>query len=342
MRPDETAGAPGARKILASAARAAAVSGLAALAGCATTPDDVRREAAPGNDDAADRVAPSLYSTDPAVRQAAIQELLKMKNSDEATGALLSATISPDPDVRGDAGAAMLFQPQVDLDLYSITLVADKDPGVRKKIAEGLAAAGRDGTYETKLEAGIYLWGLEQDKDPQVRAAAAQGLGELGLEDPMVFALAALQKDPDPRVRAAAATGLGTPARLYLAGESGPGWGDAPVDKFLAGQVGGRAPTPVQARGAEIVAALCQAARLDDGEYVDVIYVDGWFGRDKVEEKHWVAIAAAQALSVPGQAPRADVAAAQAAAYARVPAVAPVIAPAPEKANMPPMRDAEN
>jgi HEAT repeat protein len=336
MRPDKTAGARNARKNFASAIFSATAGGLAAmftlmLAGCATTPADVRQAAAPGNNSAADNVAPSLYSNDPAVRQAAIEELVKMEHTEAATEALLSATISPYPQVRGDVGAAILFSPQEDLDLYSITLVADKDPYVRKRMAEGLAAAGRAGPYAKTREAGIYLWGLEQDPDPQVRAAAAQGLGELGLDDPMVFALAALRTDPDPRVRAAAAEGLGVPARAYLAGERGPGWGDAQVDQFLASQVGGKMPTPVQARGEEIVAALCKTARTDNGEYVDVIYEEKWYGQNQREVTHWVAEAAAQALAVPGLKPRADVAAAQAAAAARVQAAAPQNLAEPEK-----------
>ena len=303
--------------------------GMAMLAGCATTPADVHQAAAAGNDRAADQVAVSLYAKDPAVRQAAIAELLKMNHLDSATEDLLNATLSPDPAVRGDAGAALVFNPNADLDFYAITLVADKDATVRKRLAEGLAAAGRAGPYEKTRAAGIYLWGLEQDEDAGVRAAAAQGLGEIGLVDPMDFALTALRDDPEPRVRAAAARGLGAPARMYLAGERGPDWGDAEVQKFLTNGLGQRPPTPVQTRGEEIVAALCKAARTDDGEYVEALEVDGWFGRERVEEKHYVSLEAAAALTLPGKPPRADVAAAQAAAQARADARAPKQVEAP-------------
>jgi hypothetical protein len=303
--------------------------GMAALAGCATTPADVHQEAAADNDRAADQVALSLYSKDAAVREAAIAELLKMKDLDAATEDLLNATLSPDPAVRGDVGAALVFNRNTDLDFYAITLVADKDATVRKRVAEGLAAAGRAGPYEKTRAAGIYLWGLEQDEDAEVRAAAAQGLGEIGLVDPMDFALTALREDPEPRVRAAAAQGLGAPARMYLAGERGPDWGDADVQKFLTNGLGQRPPTPVQTRGEEIVTALCKAARTDDGEYVEAQEVETWFGRELVEEKHYVSLEAATALTLPTQPPRADVAAAQAAALARAEARAPKSVEAP-------------
>ena len=297
--------------------------GMAALAGCATTPADVHQQAAANNDRAADQVALSVYSKNAAVRQAAIEELLKMKDLDAATEDLLNATLSPDPAVRGDVGAALLFNRNLDMDFYAITLVADKDATVRKRMAEGLAVAGRAGPAEKTRAAGIYLWGLEQDENADVRAAAAQGLGEIGLADPMDFALAALREDPEPRVRAAAARGLGTVAQAYLAGERGPDWGDAQVREFLTSRLGQQVPTLAQARGEEVVAALCKAAWTDEGEYVEAYEVETWFSRQRVEEKHYVALEAAAALTVPGKPPRTDVAAAQAEAQARAPANTP-------------------
>ncbi len=288
-----------------------------ALAGCATTPQDVHQQAAAGDDQAVDKVAKALNSSNAAVRQAAIVELLKMKHSGLATDALLSATLSPNPAVRGAVGAALLFNANADMEFYAITLVADKDPAVRVQMAEGLAVAGRAGPYEKTREAGIYLWGLEQDENQAVRAAAAKGLGELGLQDPIKFALEALRTDPEPQVRAAAAQGLGTPARAYLSGERGPGWGDAKVEQYLTKQLGANPATPVQISGAEIVDALCRTAETDAGHYMEVVYVDTWFDRTASEHKRWVAVAAADALTVPGRAPTAKIAQAQAAANAR-------------------------
>jgi hypothetical protein len=110
---------------------------------------------------------------------------------------------------------------------------------------------------------------------------------------------------------------------MYLAGERGPDWGDAQVQEFLTNGLGQRPPTPVQARGEEIVAALCKAARTDDGEYIDAREVETWFSRERVEEKHYVSLEAAAALTLPTQPPRADVAAAQAAAQALADSRAP-------------------
>jgi hypothetical protein len=241
-----------------------------------------------------------------------------MPDSYPAWEVLMSATFSPEPDVRGDAGAALLFHPHPDLDFYAVTLIADPDPTVRRRMAEGLAAAGRAGPLEHTRDAGVYLWGLEQDPDPTVRAAAAQGLGELGLNDPIDFALVALHTDTDPRVRAAAAYGLGVPARAYLLGERGPEGEDPRVKTFLV-QSGLPVPnrTPTQARGEEIVAALCKSASEDTGEYQEIIYTDHWLGRERRVETRSVAQSAAQALTVSGKTPRADIAAAQAAAAAR-------------------------
>ncbi len=293
-------------------------------AGCATTPADVRQMAAPGGDAAVDRIAPYLNSKNAAVRQAALEALLKMPDSYPAWEVLMNATFSPEPDVRGDAGAALLFHPHPDLDFYAITLIADPDPAVRRRLAEGLTAAGRAGPLEHTRDAGVFLWGLEQDPDPTVRAVAAQGLGELGLNDPIDFALTALRTDSDPRVRAAAAYGLGVPARAYLSGARGPEGEDPQVKTFLA-QSGLPVPdrTPTQARGEDIVAALCVAARKDAGEYQEIIYTDHLLGRGRSVETRTVAQVAAQALTVPGKPPRADVAAAQAAAAARARALPP-------------------
>jgi hypothetical protein len=268
-----------------------------ALLGCATSPADISRWAALGGYDAVARIRPELHSTQAAVRQAAIAALMKMPDDPDALDALATATLSSDPTLRGDVGVAILFNPNEDLDFFSITLVADPDPAVRRQIAEGLAAAGRAGPLLITQRAGVYLWGLTQDHDPDVRAAAAEGVGSLGLNDPIDFALAALRHDPEPRVRAAAARGLGTLARAYLA--------RGPV---------ANAASPTQARGEEIVAALCQVAREDQGKYTEVRTEQALFWTQRVEATRWVAAAAADALTVPGVTPRADVAAALAAA----------------------------
>lgn len=286
----------------------AAIAWVLALAGCATTPADIQRWAAANDDSAVDHITPFLDSDDADVRQAAIAALMKMPDSDRAVDALAQATLSPILTERGDAGAALLFNANDGLAFYAITLVTDKNPSVRRRIAEGLAAAGRAGPLLNTQRAGIYLWGLTQDDDADVRAAAAEGLGTLGLNDPIDFALEALRHDPDPRVRAAAARGLGALARAYLAGEP------------LA--------APAQARGEEIVAALCETARTDLGQFTEARIAETFFGQRRVDETHWVASAAADALQVPGKISRADVAAAQAAARARVPGELPP-APAP-------------
>jgi hypothetical protein len=270
-----------------------------ALPGCATSPADISRWAALGGYDAVAHIRPELHSNDAAVRQAAIVALIKMPDDPDALDALATATIWPDPAVRGDVGVALLFNPNEDLDFYSITLVADPDPVVRRQIAQGLAAAGRAGPLLNTQRAGVYLWGLTQDHDPDVRAAAAEGVGSLGLNDPIDFALTALRQDPEPRVRAAAARGLGTLARAYLA--SGPGL---------------NATSPAQMRGEEIVAALCQAAEQDKGKYNGVVTEQELLWTRRVEATCWVAAAAADALTTPGVTPRADVAAAVAAARA--------------------------
>jgi len=300
-----------------------------ALAGCATSPAQLQQWGDQGGYDSIQKLQPFLSSADPAQRQAAIAGLMKIAAAKDthdvadAVTALIQATISPDPTVRGDVGAALLLNPNENLDFYSITLAADSSPVVRRKIAEGLAAVGRAGPLRNTQRASIYLWGLTQDNDAEVRAAAAEGVGSLGLDDPIGFALDALRHDPEPRVRAAAARGLGALARSYLTGGHGPDWRDPQVEQFL-NQVGsGAARTPTQARGEEIVAALCQAAKSDDGTYSDVRYEGSWLTRHPIEEKHSVAAAAAAALTVPGQPPRADVAEAIATARAREPSLPP-------------------
>lgn len=280
-----------------------------ALAGCATSPADISRWAALGGYDAVARIRPELHSPQPAVRQAAIAALLKMPDDPDALDALTAATLWPDPSVRGDVGVALLFNPNEDLDFYSITLVADPDPAVRRQIAQGLAALGCAGPLLNTQRAAIYLWGLTQDRDPEVRAAAAEGVGSLGLNDPIDFALNALRHDPEPRVRAAAARGLGTLARAYLAGQSGK---KVTVANPSSAD---HAPLPTQARGEEIIAALCQAAREDTGKYTEVRSEQELFWMHRVEATHWVAATAADALTVLGLIPRADVAAALAAAH---------------------------
>jgi len=297
------------------------------LAGCATTPADVRAWAAPGDDGAAKKVEPALYSADPAVRAAALECLLKMTDSYTAMDAMMDATLSLDPGVRGDAGAALVFHPHPDLDFYSITLVADSNPGVRRRMAEGLAAAGRAGPLVKTQRAGIYLWGLLQDDNGEVRAAAAKGLGELGMNDPIGFSLDALRHDPEPRVRAAAASGLGELAHAFLNGERGPDWHDPAVEGFLNRQIASNFPTPTQEHGDEIVAALCQAAQSDDGKYLEITNEPTLFGHQRVVVTRWVAAAAAEALATPGKAPRAEVAAAIAAAQSRTQAELPSVPP---------------
>ena len=273
-----------------------------ALAGCATSPADISRWAALGGYDAVARIRPELSSPLPATREAAIAALLKMPDDPAAVGALTTATLSPDPSVRAEVGAALLLNANEDLDFYSITLVADLDPSVRRKIAQGLAAVGRAGPLLNTQRAGVYLWGLTQDGNADVRAAAVEGVGGLGLNDPIDFALKALRDDPEPRVRAAAARGLGGPARAYLVSAMNGKSSDAIL------------PSP--ARGEEIVAALCQAARADQGKYSEVRSDRVLFWTERVEETHWVATAAADALTVPGVPPRADLAEALGAAHA--------------------------
>ena len=289
-----------------------------ALAGCGTTPADVARWAAPGGYDAVKKVEPMIYASDAAMRHAAIAALVKLGDYD-AVNALATATLSPTPFVRGEVGAALLFNANDQLDLYSISLVADPVPEVRRMMAVGLTAVGKAGPLANTQRAGIYLWGLTQDADPDVRAAAIEGVGSLGLSDPIDFALEALRHDPEPRVRAAAVRGLGTLARAYLAGESGPDLRDPVVEQFLSKLGSARQPTPTQARGEEIVAALCQAARTDEGKYTVIRQDSGWFVTQRIEETRWVVEDAADALTVPGRAPRGDVAGAMAAARARVP-----------------------
>jgi hypothetical protein len=286
MMPEETAMRQAFIRILMVAAWAGA------LAGCATTPGDIARWEALGGYEAVGRIQPELHSPKPELRQAAIAALLKLSNDQAALNALEIATLSPEPAVRGDVGVALLFNPNPDLDFYSITLIADPDPEVRRQIAQGLAAAGRAGPLLNTQRAGVYLWGLTQDANADVRAAAVEGVGGLGLNDPIDFALDALRRDPEPRVRAAAARGLGTPVREYLAGKTS-------------------SLTPV--RGEEMLAALCEAARTDKGKFSEVQTQRTLLWTQRVEETRWVAAVAAEALTVPGVKPRADVAAALAA-----------------------------
>jgi hypothetical protein len=127
------------------------------------------------------------------------------------------------------------------------------------------------------------------------------------------------------------------PARAYLSGERGTGWGDAKVEQYLTTKLGGNPVTPVQARGAEIVTALCKTAETDDGTYVEIVDEVSWFGREAVQQKKWVAVAAAEALTVPGKPPTPEVAAAQAAARARSGEGEASPAPVPERAYIPPI-----
>jgi hypothetical protein len=233
------------------------------------------------------------------VRVAAVDALIHLPDQTTAKPTLLQAMLSPNPMVRGEVGAALVFNADADLDLGSISLVADPDSGVRQIMAEALAAAGRAGPLLKTDRAGVYLWGLTQDNDADVRAAAAEGVATLGLNDPIDFALTALQHDPEPRVRAAAARGLGVLAKAYLSG--------------------GRAPSRALARGEEIVAALMQTAREDNGQYSQVNLEQSWLFTHRVTEAHWVAAEAAEALTVPNLIPRADVASAIAAGRAHIP-----------------------
>jgi len=270
-----------------------------ALAGCATTPAEIARWETLGGYEAVGRIQPELHSPKPELRQAAITALLKLSDDQAALNALEIATLSPEPAVRGDMGVALLFNPNESLDFYSITLVADPDPVVRRQMAVGLAAVGRAGPLRNTQRAAVYLWGLTQDADADVRAAAVEGVGSLGLNDPIGFALDALRHDPEPRVRAAAARGLATLAQNYLAGRA--------VVKLP----GAAAPTPERCE--EVVAALGEAARTDKGKFSEVQTQRTLLWSQRVEETRWVASVAAEALTVPGVLPRADVAAALAA-----------------------------
>lgn len=276
-----------------------------ALPGCATSPADISRWAALGGYDAVARIRPELYSDQPALRAAAIAALLKLSDDPDAAAALAIATVSPDSELRAEVGAALLFNPNEDLDFYGITLVADPDPVVRRQIAQALAALGRAGPLRNTERASVYLWGLTQDKNPDVRAAADEYVGSMGLNDPIDFALNALRHDPEPRVRAAAARGLGTLARAYLAGQRGPS----------ANSSGANSPLlPGREKCEEIVTALCQAALTDKGKYTDLHFDQERLWSRRSEDTHWVAAAAADALTVPGITPRADVATALAVA----------------------------
>jgi hypothetical protein len=287
--------------------------GALLLAGCAITPADVQQWAATGGGDALPRLEAALASPNTATRDAAVAALIKLPDKVAAKQALMQAMLSPNPTVRGEVGAALVFNADADLDLGSISLVADPDPGVRRQMAEALAAAGRAGPMLNTNRAGIYLWGLTQDNDPEVRAAADEGVATLGLNDPIDFALTALVRDPEPRVRAAAARGLGVLAKIYLAG--------------------GRAPDVVQTRGEEIVQTLMASARLDSGQYSQVNLQQSWLFTYRVTETHWVATEAADALTVPNLVPRPDVAAAIAVGRAHG-SQSPATPPHPPKFNL--------
>jgi len=274
------------------------------LAGCATTPAEIQRLAATGGPEAIPRIEDGLTSGNATVRLAAVNALINLPDQAAAKKSLTQAMLSPKPTVRGEVGAALIFNADADLDLGSISLVADPDPGVRQQMAEALAKAGRSGPLLTTKRAGIYLWGLTQDNDPDVRAAAAEGVATLGLNDPIDFALTALVRDPEPRVRAAAARGLGMLAKIYLAGDHAQGI--------------------VQTRGEEIVSTLMQSARLDNGQYEQVNFQQSWLFTHRITETHWVAVEAAEALSVPGLTPRADVATAIALGLAHIPKITPL------------------
>ncbi len=277
--------------------------GALLLAGCATTPADVQRWAATGGADTVPRLEAALESPNAATRQAAVKALINFPDQATARQALTQAMLSPNPIVRGEVGVALIFNADADLDVGSISLVADPDPGVRRQMAEALAAAGRAGPLLNTNRAGIFLWGLTQDTDADVRAGAAEGVATLGLNDPIDFALAALVRDPEPRVRAAAARGLGMLAKAYLSGSQVPG--------------------AVQTRGEEIVTTLMQSARLDNGQYDEVNLRQSWLFTRRVTETHWVAAEAAEALTVPVVTPRPDVAAAIVAGLAHIPAASP-------------------
>jgi hypothetical protein len=282
-----------------------------ALAGCATSPADIAQWYSLGGYDAVAHIEPSLYSDNPTVRQAAVAALLKMPGDPAAITALMGATVSLDPAIRGSVGSALLLNPDEGLDFYSINLAADPDPSVRRQIAVGLATAGRAGPPLNTQRAAVYLWGLTQDHDADVRAAAVEGVTSLGLNDPIDFALNALRHDPEPRVRVAAVRGLGALARAYLAD---------------ANKLSASTPTLPQARNEEIVAALCQTAREDKGRFWEVRVDDYWLWTWRVEQTRWVASAAADALTIPGATPRADVAAAIATAR-QLPPPQPLPAP---------------
>ncbi|HTB62401.1 MAG TPA: HEAT repeat domain-containing protein [Opitutales bacterium] len=279
-----------------------------AFAGCATSPSDISKWYSLGGYDAVAHIEPSLYADDPALRQAAVDALLKMQGDPAALTALMGAMVSINPEIRGSIGATLLLNPDENLDFYSINLAADPDPSVRRQIAQGLVAAGRAGSMINTQRAAVYLWGLTQDPDADVRATAVEGVTSLGLNDPIDFALTALHHDPEPRVRVAAVRGLGVLAQAYLSGTKNPSTPVASPATILT-----------QARNEEIVAALCQTARQDTGRYLDIQVDEFLLWTWRVNQTRWVASAAADALTIPNSTSRADVAAAIAAAHARPP-----------------------